>query len=89
MFDFWYQRVAFGAESAEVSVLHIPTGEVEVMDSAEYLTRFHPEPRARAECPDDRTQPCRILLDGEVVGEGLWASIIGFIELDEDSALGQ
>ena len=88
-FDFQSQRIPFGAESAEVSVLHVPTGEVEVMDSAEYLARFRPEPRARAECPDDRTQPCRILLDGEVVGEGLWASIIGFIELDEDSALGQ
>ena len=82
-------RFDSGDESAEISVLHVPTGEVEVMDSAEYLARFHPEPRARAECPDDRTQPCRILLDGEVVGEGLWASIIGFIELDEDSALGQ
>ena len=89
LFDFQYQRIEFGAESAEVSVLHVPTGEVEVMDSAEYLARFHPDSRARAECPDDRTQPCRILLDGEVVGEGLWASIIGFIELDADSALGQ
>lgn len=89
LFNFWNQRIEFGAESAEVSVLHIPTGEVEVMDSVEYLARFHPEPRARAECPDDRTQPCRILLDGEVVGEGLWASIIGFIELDADSAPGQ
>ena len=66
----------------EISVLHVPTGAVEVVDSAEYLARFHPDSRARAECPDDRTQPCRILLDGEVVGEGLWASIIGFIELD-------
>ena len=89
LFNFWNQRIEFGAESAEVSVLHVPTGEVEVMDSAEYLARFHPDSRARAECPDDRTQPCRILLDGEVVGEGLWASIIGFIELDADSALGQ
>ena len=72
----------YGDELSEISVLHVPTGEVEVMDSAEYLARFHPEPRVRAECPDDRTQPCRVLLDGEVVGEGLWASIIGFIELE-------
>ncbi len=71
-----------GTPFDEISVLHIPTGEVEVMDSAEYLARFHPDSRARAECPDDRTQPCRILLDGEVVGEGLWASIIGFIDLE-------
>lgn len=72
----------YGDEISEISVIHIPTGEVEVMDSAEYLARFHPDSRARAECPDDRTQPCRILLDGEVIGEGLWASIIGFIELE-------
>lgn len=71
-----------GTPFDEVSVLHVPTGEVEVMDSAEYLARFHPDSRARVECPDDRTQPCRILLDGEVVGEGLWASIIGFIDLE-------
>ena len=71
-----------GTPLDEISVLHVPTGEVEVMDSAEYLARFHPDSRARAECPDDRTQPCRILLDGEVVGEGLWASIIGFIEIE-------
>ena len=82
LFNFWSLRLDYGSESAEISVLHIPTGEVEVMDSAEYLARFHPDSRARAECPDDRTQPCRILLDGEVVGEGLWASIIGFIELE-------
>ena len=75
-------RFDYGDELSEISVLHVPTGEVEVMDSAEYLARFHPDSRARAECPDDRTQPCRILLDGEVVGEGLWASIIGFIELE-------
>lgn len=88
-FNFQLRHPDPGIESAEVSVLHVPTGAVEVMDSAEYLARFHPDPRARAECPDDRTQPCRILLDGEVVGEGLWASIIGFIELDEDSGPGQ
>ena len=75
-------RFDYGDELSEISVIHIPTGAVEVMDSAEYLARFHPDSRARAECPDDRTQPCRILLDGEVVGEGLWASIIGFIELE-------
>lgn len=82
LFNFWSLRLDYGSESAEISVLHVPTGEVEVMDSTEYLARFHPDSRARAECPDDRTQPCRILLDGEVVGEGRWASIIGFIELE-------
>lgn len=81
LFNFRF-HLDYGDEISEISVLHVPTGEVEVMDSAEYLARFHPDSRARAECPDDRTQPCRILLDGEVVGEGLWASIIGFIDLE-------
>ena len=52
------------------------------MDSTEYLARFYPPPRATTDCPDHPAQPCRILLDGEVVGEGRWPRIIGFIELD-------
>ncbi len=76
---------------ATVSVLTVSTGEVEVMDSAEFTKRPlntpekpepEPEPRASVRCPDDRGQPCQVLLDGEVVGEGRWAEIIGFIELD-------
>ena len=70
------------ARHAEVSALDATTGEIEVMDSAEYLARFYPAPRATTDCPDHPAQPCRILLDGEVVGEGRWPRIIGFIELD-------
>ena len=70
------------AERADISVLDITTGEIEVMDSADYLARFHPPPRATTECPENPAQPCKILLDGEVVGEGRWPRIIGFIELD-------
>ena len=53
------------------------------MDGADYLARFHPPPRATTDCPENPGQPCRILLDGEVVGEGRWPTIIGFVELDD------
>ena len=79
------------AEGAEVSLLTVSTGEIELIDSTEFVERFRtpvedpapvPEPRATVECRDDPGQPCQVLLDGEVVGEGRWAEIIGFIELD-------
>ncbi len=81
-FIFAGYRLPDGVTRAEVSVLDVTTGEVEVMDSAEYLARFHPPPRATTECPPHPAQACRILLDGEVIGEGRWPRIIGFIELD-------
>ena len=83
VFLFDVQRLDHEAERADVSVLDITTGEIEVMDSADYLARFHPPPRATTDCPENPGQPCKILLDGEVVGEGRWPRIIGFIELDE------
>ena len=70
------------ARHAEVSALDATTDEIEVMDSAEYLARFHPPSRATTDCPAHPAQPCDILLDGEVIGEGRWPRIIGFIELD-------
>lgn len=48
----------------------------------DYLARFHPPPRATTDCPENPGHSCRILLDGEVVGEGRWPTIIGFVELD-------
>lgn len=54
----------------------------DVMDSEEYLARFHPPSRATTDCPPNPAHSCRILLDGEVVGEGRWPSIVGFVELD-------
>ena len=69
-------------ERAEVAVRDVDTGEGEVMDSAEYLARFHPPSRATTACPPHPAKPCDILLDGEVIGEGRWPRIIGFIELD-------
>ena len=62
--------------------LDVTTGEIEVLDSADYLARFHPPSRATTECPENPGLPCKILLDGEVIGEGRWPRIIGFIEVD-------
>ena len=67
---------------ADISVLDVTTGEIEVMDSGDYLGRFYPPPRASTDCPEHPAHPCRILLDGEVVGEGRWPRIIGFIEIE-------
>ena len=81
-FDFRWQRPDWEATSAEVSVIDVTSGEIEVMDSADYLARFRPPPRATTDCPPNPAHACRILLDGEVVGEGRWPIIVGFIELD-------
>ena len=82
VFLFESQRPAQDAERAEVSVLDVNTGEIEVLDSADYLARFHPPSRATTECPENPGRPCKILLDGEVIGEGRWPRIIGFIEVE-------
>ena len=82
VFLFDVRRLSWNAEYAEVSVIDVETGEIEVMDSGEYLARFHPPSRATTDCPPNPAHACRILLDGEVVGEGRWPIIIGFIELD-------
>ena len=64
----------------DVSVLDVRTGETELLDVPEYVARFHP--RARADCPVNPGHACRILLDGEAVGEGRWPAILGLAELD-------
>ena len=76
------QRSLFSDGPVEISVLDITTGAIEIVDSTEYLARFHPPPRAVAACPQDRVQPCGILLDGAVVGGGHWPTIIGIVTLD-------
>ena len=81
-FDFESRRPYPDAESVEVSVIDVTTGEIEVMDSADYLARFRPPPRAALECPEHPAEPCRIILDGEVVAEGRWARIVGSIDVD-------
>ena len=91
LFDFYYGRLVRGADDAEISILTVSTGEIEVIDSREYIERFESEPRpsdaaptsrASVECPDDRGRPCQVILDGEVVGEGRWGNVVGFIEID-------
>ena len=82
-FNFDRKYPDWEATSAEVSVIDVTTGEIEVMDSADYLARFHPPPRATTDCPPNPAHSCRILLDGEVVGEGRWPIIVGFIALDQ------
>ena len=65
---------------ADVTVLDIRTGETELLAIHEYVARFRP--RATTDCRENPGHPCRILLDGEVVGEGRWPTIIGLVELD-------
>ncbi len=67
--------------NADVSVLDIRTGEGEALDFEDYLTRFH-SPRATTDCPENPGHSCKIILDGEVVGEGRWPTIIGLVELE-------
>ena len=67
---------------ADVSVMDVRTGEVQTLDVDDYLARFHPPSRATTECPENPGLPCTILLDGEVIGEGRWPRIIGFIDVD-------
>ena len=71
--------------SDEINVLDIHTGEVETLTGREHLARFQPPAaaeRASVSCPAERIEPCSVLLDGEVVGEGRWADVIGFVELE-------
>lgn len=81
-FSFEVLRRDGGEPVLDISVLDATTGEIEVMDSGDYFARFYPPSRATTECPAHPAHPCRILLDGKVVGEGRWPRIIGFIELD-------
>jgi len=81
---FWFElrQPDWHPERTDVSVIDVTTGEITVMDGADYVARFHPPPRAAADCPQNPAYPCRILLDGEVVGEGRWPVVIGLVELD-------
>ena len=81
-FRFESRQLDWDAERADISVIDVTTGEIAVMDSADYLARFHPPARATADCPQNPGHACRILLDGEVGGEGRWPTLIGVVELD-------
>ena len=68
-FDFGYYLEQYAAEPAEPEPEPEPEPDV--------------NPRATTDCPENPGPcPASILLDGEVVGEGRWPTIIGFVELD-------
>ena len=59
-------------------------GEIEFLNSKDHPDPLEPTsaPRGRIDCSDNPADPCRILLDGGVVGEGRWPAIIGVVDLD-------
>ena len=62
-----------------VELLDVRTGGIERVAPDEYFT----DERASASCPeDDPIGRCSVLLDGEVVGRGQWAQVIGVVALD-------
>ena len=66
-------------EAHPVDLLDVRTGGIERLTSDEYFTAE----RASASCPaDDPVGRCAVLLDGEVVGRGQWARIIGVVGID-------
>ena len=84
-FNFANGRPAEDGDSM-VWLLDIGTGVVERLGAREYAERL-PKPvpeRLRIACPiwDDPIQRCSVLLDGEVVGRGQWAQVIGVVGLD-------
>lgn len=74
------ERLRAGTGGADVSVLDVRTGEVEVMDASAYAARFHPPSRVAAECPEHPARACQILLDGRTVMAGRWPRIVGLVE---------
>ena len=70
------------AEAHPVDLLDVRTGGIERLTPEEYFARYVAE-RASASCPaDDPVGRCTVLLDGEVVGRGQWAQVIGVVGLD-------
>ena len=67
------------AEAQPVEVLDVRTGGIERVAPGEHFA----DERASASCPDDDPVGlCAILLDGEVVGRGQWAEVVGVVALD-------
>lgn len=73
----WEQRPPLD----EIKVLNIMTGEIEILTAKAYSERFATA-GASVTCPEDTVQPCSVLLGGEIVGQGRWATIIGTIDLE-------
>ena len=69
-------------EAHPVDLLDVRTGGIERLTPEEYFARYVAE-RASASCPaDDPVGRCTVLLDGEVVGRGQWAQVIGVVGID-------
>ena len=67
------------AEAQPVEVLDVRSGEIERVAPEEHFVGE----RATVSCPDDDPVGlCAILLDGEVVGRGQWAEVVGVVALD-------
>ena len=67
------------AEAHPVRVLDVRSGEIERVAPEEHFA----DARASASCPDDDpVGRCSILFDGEVVGRGQWAEVVGVVALD-------
>ena len=69
-------------EAHPVDLLDVRTGGIERLAPEEYFARYVAE-RASSSChEDDPIGRCTVLLDGEVVGQGQWARIIGVVGID-------
>ena len=67
------------AEAHPIRVLDVRSGEIERVAPREHFAGE----RATVSCPDDDpVGRCSILLDGEVVGRGQWAEVVGVVALD-------
>ena len=67
------------AEAHSVDLLDVRTGGIDRLAPDEYFAAE----RASASCPeDDPVGRCTVLLDGEVVGQGQWAQVIGVVGID-------
>ena len=85
--DRHHKRVVNVMDDDVISIANVSTGEVMMMNGAEYLEWIDaPEPEAETgavvDCPDDREQLCRVLLEDSVIGEGRWLRVVGEIPVD-------
>ncbi|MCY4618946.1 MAG: hypothetical protein OXD50_10445 [Chloroflexi bacterium] len=86
-FDRQQKRVVNVMNDDVISIANVSTGEVKVMNGAEYLEWIEsatPEAEAGAvvDCPDDREQLCQVLLEDSVIGEGRWLRVVGEMPVD-------
>ena len=86
-FDAGQSQVMNVSDDTVIMVANISTGEAEMMYGGEYLEWIdsdQPEPQyvPVIDCPVDRAQLCRLLLDDAVIGEGRWLRVMGQVPFD-------